>query len=173
VFPGADFLGLIIYLFILLVLLRGLLSWFPQSLYSEPGRIIVAATEWFLGPIRRVIPPAGGIDVSFIVAILILYFVRALVTSGSIIRSFLSIIGSVLFLLIILMALRVALFFFHMSPWHPMVQMVTQASEPFARPFRGWFPRRVNQFDWAPVAGLVVLIVLWVVVSNVPTFGLF
>jgi len=172
-FPGAYYIGLIIYLFILLVLLRGLLSWFPRALYTEPGRLVVAATEWFLGPIRRVIPPAGGIDVSFIVAILILYFVQALVTSGSVIRSFLSIIGSVLFLLIILMALRVALFFFHMDPWHPLVQMVTQASEPFARPFRGWFPKRRNQFDWAPVAGLVVLIVLWVVVSNVPTFGLF
>ena len=172
-FPGASFLGLIITLFIFLVLIRGLFSWFPQALYTEPGRLVVAATEWFLAPIRRVIPPAGGIDVSFIVAILILYFVRDLVTGGSIIRSFLSIIGSILFLLIILMALRVALFFFHMSPWHPMVQMVTQASEPFARPFRGFFPRRVNQFDWAPVAGLVVLIVLWVVVSNVPSFGLF
>jgi YggT family protein len=172
-FPGAELLGVIIYLFILLVLVRGLFSWFPQALYTQPGRFVVAATEWFLGPIRRAIPPAGGIDVSFIVAILILYFVRALVTSGSIIRSFLSIIGSVLFLLIILMALRVALFFFHMSPWHPMVQMVTQASEPFARPFRSWFPRRPSQFDWAPVAGLVVLIVLWLVVSNVPTFGLF
>lgn len=172
-FPGASFLGLIITLFIFLILIRGLFSWFPQALYSEAGRLVVAATEWFLAPIRRVIPPAGGIDVSFIVAILILYFVRDLVTGGSIIRSFLSIIGSILFLLIILMALRVALFFFHMSPWHPMVQMVTQASEPFARPFRGFFPRRVNQFDWAPVAGLVVLIVLWVVVSNVPSFGLF
>jgi YggT family protein len=173
VFPGAEFVGLLITLFIFLVLIRGLLSWFPQAIYSEPGRLVVTATEWFLGPIRRVIPPMGGIDVSFIVAILILYLVRAVITSGGIIRTFLSIIGSVLFLLIILMAIRVALFFFHTDPWHPMVQMVTQASEPFARPFRGWFPKRRNEFDWAPVAGLAVLIVLWLVVSNVPTFGLF
>jgi len=168
-----GFLGFVIYLFILVMLLRGLLSWFPGALYSEFGRIVVAATEWFLAPIRRVIPPAGGIDLSFIVAILILYFVQALVTSGSVVASLLSIIGSILFLLIILMLVRVCLVFFKMDPWHPVVQMINQASEPFARPFRGIFPKRYNQFDWAPLAGLVALIVIWIVVSNLPRFGLF
>ena len=171
-FDLRGLLGTVIYLFILVVLLRGLLSWFPGALYSEFGRIVVAATEWFLAPIRRLIPPLGGIDVSFIVAILILYFVQTLVTSGSVIGSLLSILGSILFLLIIVMLLRVAFAFFHMDPWHPVAQVVNQASEPFARPFRGIFPRRYTGFDWAPVAGLIALIVIWIVVSNLPRFGL-
>jgi len=44
--------------------------------------------------------------------------------------------------------------------------MVMQSTEPFARPFRGWFPRRPGQFDWAPVAAFVVVLVAYVVVSN-------
>ncbi|MDQ6884638.1 MAG: YggT family protein [Candidatus Dormibacteraeota bacterium] len=172
-FDLRAFLGGVIYIFILVMLVRGLLSWFPQAIYTQFGRIVIMATEWFLAPIRRVVPPAGGIDLSFLVAILILYFVRALVTSGSVVGALLSIIGNILFLLIILMGLRVALTFFRMSPWHPLVQIVNEISEPFARPFRGFFPKRYNQFDWAPVAGLVALIVILIVISNLPRFGLY
>ncbi len=172
IFDWQSLLGSVIYIFILIMLVRGLLSWFPQALYTQFGRIVIGATEWFLAPIRRVVPPAGGIDLSFIVAILILYFVRALVTSGSVVGALLGIIVNILFLLIILMGLRVGLAFFRMSPWHPLVQIVTEVSEPFARPFRGFFPKRYNQFDWAPVAGLVALIVIWFVVSNLPRFGI-
>jgi uncharacterized protein YggT (Ycf19 family) len=43
--------------------------------------------------------------------------------------------------------------------------MVVQSSEPFARPFRRWLPRKVGTFDWAPVAGIVVLLVAYYAVS--------
>jgi uncharacterized protein YggT (Ycf19 family) len=36
--------------------------------------------------------------------------------------------------------------------------MVMQATEPFARPFRQWFPKRPREFDWAPIAAFVVLL---------------
>jgi uncharacterized protein YggT (Ycf19 family) len=48
---------------------------------------------------------------------------------------------------------------------------VMQVTEPFARPFRGWFPRRSGQFDWAPVAAFVVLLVAYILVSNLGRIG--
>jgi uncharacterized protein YggT (Ycf19 family) len=81
------------------------------------------------------------------------------------------IVRSALTFCIILVLIRVFFGFFQMDPWHPITQMVMQASEPFARPFRGWFPRRPGQFDWAPVAAFGVLLAGYLVVSNLALFG--
>jgi YggT family protein len=72
----------IVWLFIVALIARALLSWFP----SEPGtplygvvRALERITEPVLRPIRRVLPPvrAGGmaIDLSIIIAILVLEIV--------------------------------------------------------------------------------------------------
>ena len=61
-----------IYLFVLLA--RAVLSWFPYSAESPLNplrRVIFAATEPILAPFRRVIPPIGMFDVSFLVAIIV------------------------------------------------------------------------------------------------------
>ena len=164
-----GFTGLLLTLiniFILVLIVRAIFSWFPQMLYSEAGRIIVLATEWYLAPIRRVIPPAGGLDISFLVGIVILYALAIFVGSGNIVRALVAIIGYALIFIVILLLVRVFFGFFRMDPWHPITQMVMQSTEPFARPFRGWFPRRQGQFDWAPVAAFVVVLVAYVLVAN-------
>jgi YggT family protein len=171
-FPGAGLIQIAINILILLLIVRAIFSWFPQMLYSEAGRIIVMATEWYLAPIRRVIPAAGGLDVSFLVGIVILYALSIFIgSSGNIVLTLIAIVGYALVFCIILVLVRIFFSFFKMDPWHPITQMVMQASEPFARPFRGWFPRRPGQFDWAPVAALVVLLVVYVLVSNLARFG--
>jgi YggT family protein len=167
-FPGAGLILTLINIFILLLIVRAIFSWFPGMLYSEIGRIIVLATEWYLAPIRRVIPSAGGLDLSFLVGIILLYALQAFVGSGNIVTALLLIVSYILVFLIILVAIRVFLGFFRMDPWHPLVQMVNQSTEPFARPFRQWLPKRPGQFDWAPVAALVVLLVVWQLVSSLP-----
>jgi YggT family protein len=51
-------------LFLVLVFVRIVLSWFPPggALLDSAQRFSFAATEWALGPLRRVIPPVrlGG-----------------------------------------------------------------------------------------------------------------
>src|SRR6184192_1992838 len=165
-----DLLGTLITIFIFILIVRAIFSWFPQMLYSEAGRIVLLATEWYLAPIRRVIPPAGGLDLSFLVGIIILYALAIFVGSGDIVRALIAIIGYALFFIIILLLVRVFFGFFRMDPWHPITQMVMQSTEPFARPFRGWFPRRPGQFDWAPVAAFVVVLATYVVVQYLPRF---
>jgi len=171
-FPGFQTVQFVIGLFILLLIVRAILSWFPGTQRSEVGRIVVVATEWYLAPILRFIPPAGGLDLSFLVGIVLLYALQAFIGSGNIVSALILIVGYFLVFIIILLLVRIFFGFFKMDPWHPITQMVMQASEPFARPFRGWFPRRPGQFDWAPVAAFVVLLAAYVLVSNLPRFGL-
>jgi YggT family protein len=167
-----DLLSTVITIFIFILIARAIFSWFPQMLYSEAGRIIVLATEWYLAPIRRVIPPAGGLDLSFLVGIVILYALQIFVRSGNIVAALIAIVGYALVFCIVLVLIRIFFGFFRMDPWHPITQMVMQASEPFARPFRQWFPRRQGQFDWAPVAAFVVLLAAYFLVSSLPRFGI-
>jgi YggT family protein len=67
-------------LYVLILLARAIFSWFPIS----PGspflpvvRFLHAVTEPLLVPLRRVIPPAGMFDLSFLVAFLILQILNA------------------------------------------------------------------------------------------------
>jgi YggT family protein len=60
---------------------RVIASWFGISPYRPWMRLAIALTEWLIQPIRRLLPPVGMIDVSPLVACLILTLVRGLVLS--------------------------------------------------------------------------------------------
>ena len=56
-----------------MLLARAVLSWFPYSGDSPLNgvrRVIFTLTEPVLAPFRRLIPPIGMIDISFLVAII-------------------------------------------------------------------------------------------------------
>src|ERR1700674_441232 len=169
-FPGAQFVAELIFLFIVVLIVRAIFSWFPGMLYTQAGRFVVLATEWYLAPIRRVIPPGGGLDLSFFIGILILSALQNFVPSGTPVTALVGIVRSILILCIILVLIRVFFAFFQMDPWHPITQLVMQFTEPFARPFRPWFPRRPREFDWAPVAAFVVLLGALVLLSFLAGF---
>ena len=61
-------------LYVLILFARAIISWFPYS-HDSPlnpvRRVIFAITEPVLAPFRRLIPPIGMIDISFIVAFLV------------------------------------------------------------------------------------------------------
>src|ERR1700687_763152 len=171
-FPGASLLVTIVNLFILVLIVRAIFSWFPGMLYTQAGRYVLLATEWYLAPIRRVIPPVGGLDVSFLVGILILYALQDFIASGNPISAVIGIVRSIVIFCIILVLVRIFFGFFQMDPWHPITQMVMQVTEPFARPFRQWFPRRPRTFDMAPVAAFVVLLAALFLLSFLQGFGI-
>lgn len=51
---------------------RALMSWFDRGMQSPISQILVQITEPIIAPIRRVLPTAGFIDFSPIVAILLI-----------------------------------------------------------------------------------------------------
>lgn len=68
-------------LLILALIVRVIGSWFGLGPYSRVGRVAWRLTEWLLGPIRRILPPTGMLDLSPIVAWFVLIVARSLVLS--------------------------------------------------------------------------------------------
>ncbi len=64
----------------MLILLRVILSWFRHDA-GGLVRLLYQATEPILAPIRRVIPALGMIDISPLVAMLIIEVARTLINS--------------------------------------------------------------------------------------------
>jgi YggT family protein len=56
----------------LLVISRVLLSWFDPAGRTEASRYVYRATEPVLAPIRRALPPAGGLDLAPLVVLVVL-----------------------------------------------------------------------------------------------------
>ncbi len=61
------------------ILIRVIASWVGVSSYNRWMRPFVVATDWLIEPIRRVLPPMGMIDLSPMVAWLVLWIVRGVV----------------------------------------------------------------------------------------------
>jgi YggT family protein len=69
-------------LYLLAMVLRAVLSWFPVRPGSPVARInhwLYIVTEPVLAPFRRVIPPMGVFDISYIVAFLVVYLLTTYV----------------------------------------------------------------------------------------------
>lgn len=68
-----QFLSLVFWMLIL----RAILSWVSQG--GNPFELVIAQlTEPLLAPIRKVIPPLGGLDLSVLIAIIALQFIQLL-----------------------------------------------------------------------------------------------
>ncbi|MCB1257158.1 MAG: YggT family protein [Microthrixaceae bacterium] len=63
-------------IFLLLIFVRIILSWFPATggFLDQVNRFVMIATEWIMGPLRRIIPPvrlgAAALDLSPIIVII-------------------------------------------------------------------------------------------------------
>lgn len=63
----------------LALLLRVILSWVPGALDTSVGYVIYRITNPILDPLRRVIPPVGGLDITPFIAFLLLGAVQRIV----------------------------------------------------------------------------------------------
>jgi YggT family protein len=61
------------------ILVRVIASWFGISPYSRWMRPVMVLTDWLIDPIRRLMPPVGMIDLSPMVAWLLLWIARGVV----------------------------------------------------------------------------------------------
>ena len=65
----------------LLVFVRALISWFRPDSYSWPMVMLYDLTDPILTPLRRIMPSFGGLDLTPLLAILILYFLPSIFSS--------------------------------------------------------------------------------------------
>jgi YggT family protein len=74
-----EILCAIVTVFIVVLFARAVLSWFPVrsgTAMAQVNALLFDMTEWALRPMRRVIPPAGMLDLSFLVLTFGLFIVR-------------------------------------------------------------------------------------------------
>ncbi|HLU35246.1 MAG TPA: YggT family protein [Thermomicrobiales bacterium] len=61
---------------------RAIMSWFDPTFSSQIGRVVYDITEPLISPIRQVVPPIAGLDLSIMVAIFLVYILRMLIASA-------------------------------------------------------------------------------------------
>ncbi|MGF1513158.1 MAG: YggT family protein [Elainellaceae cyanobacterium] len=65
---AAGVLGVLLALLTLLFILRTVLTWYPEADLNElPFNLVAWPTEPFLVPLRKVVPPLGGVDITPII----------------------------------------------------------------------------------------------------------
>jgi YggT family protein len=75
------FINIIFQLLSLAIVARALISWFPISPYHPVVNILNQITEPFLAPLRRMLPAASGMDLSPLVAIILLQVIQRILIS--------------------------------------------------------------------------------------------
>lgn len=84
-----NFIDLLFSALTLAIIARALLSWLPMDPYNPIIQIVHQITDPILAPLQRVIPPMGMMDISPIVALVILQVLQTLIRSfllGSVVR---------------------------------------------------------------------------------------
>ncbi|BAU22464.1 hypothetical protein THC_0057 [Caldimicrobium thiodismutans] len=70
---------LLLTIYVWLIIARAILSWVNPSPYHPVVRFLYKATEPVLRPIRRILPPIYGLDLSPILVIFLIYFIKELI----------------------------------------------------------------------------------------------
>jgi YggT family protein len=71
----ANTLSTFLQIYVALMIIRVLLSWFPNiNWYDPPFSILSQLTDPYLNLFRSIIPPLGGIDFSPMIAFFVLQF---------------------------------------------------------------------------------------------------
>ncbi|MGH9121594.1 MAG: YggT family protein [Acidimicrobiales bacterium] len=68
--------------YVLILVLRAVLSWFPyspDSSFNGVRRVVNVITEPVVAPLRRIIPPVGMFDLSFLVAFVLVEVIVSVV----------------------------------------------------------------------------------------------
>lgn len=78
----ASLLLTVIQILSLLIFVRAIFSWFDPQFSSQIGRMIYQITEPIIAPIRQVLPPMGMLDLSVLVALVLLMILQQLIRSA-------------------------------------------------------------------------------------------
>ena len=75
----AQIIGVILTILTWIIIIRALISWVNPDPYNPIVQFLYRVTEPILMPIRRILPAMGGFDLSPIVALVGIMFIRSYV----------------------------------------------------------------------------------------------
>jgi YggT family protein len=73
-----QLIDLLLSIYIWIIIARAIISWITPYPYHPLVRFLYKVTEPVLAPIRKIIPPIGGIDISPVIVIFIIFIVQNL-----------------------------------------------------------------------------------------------
>jgi YggT family protein len=80
-----DFIATILLVYLIILAIRAILSWFPVrpgTFLASVNSLVFELTEPVLRPVRRVIPPVGMFDLSFMVVFFVIIIARSVVLAS-------------------------------------------------------------------------------------------
>lgn len=75
------FVNILFFILQFAIIVRALMSWFNPSPENPIARIVYEITEPVLSPLRRIVPRIGMIDITPIVAILLMQVIESVLVS--------------------------------------------------------------------------------------------
>jgi YggT family protein len=72
----------VITILIFLTIARALFSWVDPGMRTSVGKFLVSVTEPIIAPIRRVVPSAGALDFSPMIAVFVLIILRQMLNTA-------------------------------------------------------------------------------------------
>ena len=82
--PVVQLVAMLIQVLAFAIFARAIVSWFPVDRNGPVVRALEAITDPILQPLRRVIPPIGRIDITPMVAMILLFAIgQILLSEGS------------------------------------------------------------------------------------------
>ena len=78
----ASVIDLVLNIYMWIIIARALISWVNPDPYNPIVNFLYRATEPVLSRVRRIIPIMGGLDLSPLVVLLIIYFLRLFVVKS-------------------------------------------------------------------------------------------
>lgn len=164
------------YVYAWLAIIRVLLTWINPNPYSPVMRFLSRLVDPVLDLVRRWIPlTLGGLDFSPILAIIGVQVLGAIAGQWLINlgygRPFLmllplvamglvSLVNSIAWLLVIIMAIRFVMSLVHPSPYNIIVQVIYGMTEPLLAPMRRFFPPGPKGLDWRPLVFLLIALLI-------------
>jgi YggT family protein len=76
-----SLLDLVIMILIFLTIARSLFSWIDPGMRTPVGKILRDVTEPIIAPIRAVVPSAGSLDFSPMIAVFVLFILRQMLNT--------------------------------------------------------------------------------------------
>ena len=71
-----QLIDLFLTIYIWIIIARAIISWVNPDPYHPLVRFLYRVTEPVLAPVRRIIPPIAGIDISPVIVIFVIFFIQ-------------------------------------------------------------------------------------------------
>ena len=71
-----QLVDLFLTIYIWIIIARAIISWVNPDTYHPLVRFLYRVTEPVLAPVRRIIPPIAGIDISPVIVIFVIFFIQ-------------------------------------------------------------------------------------------------